>query len=235
MNNSNDQGYTRRMYENLREAHIIQKLVTKDDYVLDIGACIGEYTQILAHYAKYVYAFEPSPTNFKELEKNTKDLPNVYLYNVAVSNENGEATLYMCPTDIGMNRLYYSQYCVGGDRHTVKTVKLDSIIISQIEKVKFIKMDIEGFEYYALQGMRLLLEQDRPYIMMEFHPPSILESGTNPEDIYNLLRNELGYGPPMHCYNNGIIPSYEKLFENTNNTPALNILWTYNNNSGGGH
>lgn len=88
-------------------------------------------------------------------------------------------------------------------------------------------MDIEGYEGYALQGMKMLLARDKPYVMMEFHPPSLEEAKCNPEDIYNLLRHELGYGPPMHCYNNGIIPSYEKLFENTNSTPALNILWSH--------
>lgn len=214
---------------NKREQWMIKDLVSKDDIVLDIGACIGEYTTLLASIAKHVYAFEPSPNNYNELCKNTKNLTNVTTYNLAVSDKNGESTLYMCPTDIGMNRLYYSPHCVGGDRHTVKTVKIDSIISPQLEKIKFIKIDIEGYEYHALQGMKMLLAHDHPAIMMEFHIPSLIEAGTtHPEDIFHMLKDELGYNDPIHCFNGGTIPSYSKLYESDRFTPALNILWVHN-------
>lgn len=223
---------------NKREQWMIKDLVSKDDIVLDIGACIGEYTTLLAQQAKHVYAFEPSPKNFEQLQINTKDYAtNITLFEAAVSDKNGFETLYMCPTDIGMNRLYYSPHCVGGDRHTVQTITIDHFVsnvcnltlANEEEKVKFIKIDIEGYEYHALKGMRQLLERDKPAIMMEFHIPSLIEAGTtHPEDIFHMLKDELGYNDPIHCFNGGTIPSYSKLYESDRFTPALNILWVHN-------
>src|SRR5215211_7535318 len=112
---------------NAKEIEIIKRLVTKQDVVLDIGANIGFMTIQLAQQAKHVYAFEPSPDNFKKLEENTKDLDNVTNYQIAVSNRVGHSPLYICPFDNGMNRLYYSKWCEGGNIFMVPTTTIDTI------------------------------------------------------------------------------------------------------------
>src|SRR5215211_1280945 len=165
---------------NAKEIEVIKRLVTKQDIVLDIGANVGFMTIQLAQQAKHVYAFEPSPDNFKQLVENTKRLDNITRYEVAVSNQTGYSILYLCPKDNGMNRLYNSKWCEGGDTIKVSTVDLDSALVNNI---KFIKLDVEGFEYKALLGMSELLQREHPTILMEFHPPSISECGDNPEDI----------------------------------------------------
>jgi FkbM family methyltransferase len=216
--------------QNLFETGIVQSLVTKDDVVLDIGANVGYFTILLASLAKHVHAFEPEPNNFKQLEQNTQHLDNVTNYQIALSNHTGFSTLYTCPTDNGMNRLYDSQWCKGGNEIVVGTTTIDtlSIIFLRNKKIKFIKMDVEGLEYKVLQGMRQLLQRDHPIIMMECHPPSIEEAGDSPRALYEFLKNEMGYDDPINCITNGTIISYDKLEENTRHSPAINILWKYN-------
>jgi FkbM family methyltransferase len=212
------------------ETGIVQSLVTKDDIVLDIGANVGYFTILLAGLAKHVYAFEPSPDNFKQLQENTKHLDNVEIYDIALSNEIGYKTLYTCPTDNGMNRLYDSQWCKDGDKIEVPVSTIDIIFIAGHfpHKISFVKMDVEGYEYHVLTGMMNIIVRDHPIIMMEFHPPSILESGSNPQNIYDLLKYEFGYNSPLLISNNSTIESYAQLFEITNNCPAVNILWKHN-------
>jgi len=50
----------------------------------------------------------------------------------------------------------------------VRAVALDHYFV-QGPRVHFVKMDIEGAEYLALQGMRRLLQRDRPICLIELH------------------------------------------------------------------
>lgn len=215
---------------NAKEIELIKKLVTKDDVVMDIGANIGFMTTILAEQAKHVYAFEPSLDNFKQLCENTKHLDNVDRFETAVSDSNGSDKLYLCPQDPGMNRLYNSKWCKDGKQELVLTTKIDSLVYTfKDKKISFIKLDVEGYEYYVIKGAMKLLKRDHPTILLEFHPPSILESKSNPKDIYDMLKHDLGYNDPILVgENNEVMKSYDQLFEITNNCPALNILWKYN-------
>jgi FkbM family methyltransferase len=212
------------------ECELLQRIVNKDSVVLDIGANTGTYTLYLAHLAKHVYAFEPHPDNFKQLQENTKLLDNVLRYEVAISNRSDFRFLYTCPQDNGMNRLYPSKWCEGGEQIRVSTIKLDdAFLITENNKINFVKMDIEGYEYHAIKGMTKLIQRDKPIIMMEFHPPTLIEAGTDPREFYNLMINELGYYKPKHCLLPGYptINSYEELHDYTNEIPAINILWSY--------
>jgi FkbM family methyltransferase len=219
-----------RQEQNLYETGIVKSIVTKDDIVLDIGANVGYFTILLASLAKHVYAFEPEPDNFDQLKKNTNMLRNVTAYNVAISDRNGFAYLHLCPTDNGMHRLYESKWCKNGGVEEVHTWTIDDFMIHKVtihdhHKIKFVKIDVEGFEYRVLQGMRRVLQNDHPSIMMECHPPSIEEANDSPRALYELLKNELGYDDPTNCITGGTIPSYDKLEENTRHSPAINILW----------
>ena len=210
---------------NAQESGLITSLLTKNDIVVDIGANTGYFTVLFSYLAKHVYAFEPEPNNFRKLQQNTKNLENLTLYDIAVSNAIGYATLHTCPTDNGMNRLYDSKWCEGGEKITVMTANLDNMLLHR--NINFVKMDVEGSEYKVLDGMREILKRDHPTILIEFHPPSIEEAGDNPKDIYDLLKHEFRYNDPILIVNNSTIESYDQLFNNTNNCPALNILWKY--------
>lgn len=210
-----------------KEINLIKQYVNSDSIVLDIGANIGSFTVFLAGIAKHVYAFEPEPNNFKQLKENTRHLKNVEIHEVAISNRSDFKTLYICPTDNGMNRLYPSKWCDGGEEKIVETIKLDDATrISDHNTVGFIKMDIEGYEYHAIRGAINLIKRDHPVIMMEWHPPSLEEAGAKPRSFYNFMIDKLGYEKPKHVLLNKDINDYLELDNYTRNTPAINILWS---------
>ena len=64
--------------------------------------------------------------------------------------------------------------------------------ISKITKVDIIKMDVEGAEILALEGMKNTLIQHLPLLFLEFSPHSIIKINRNPIDFLLNLR-EIGY------------------------------------------
>jgi FkbM family methyltransferase len=215
-------------FSNQKEIQIIQNIVNKNNSSIDLGANVGIFTKVLAECSKHVYALEPDPENFRQLQENMKPYKNVSLYNMAASNITGFETLHRSLINNGMHRLYESVLCAGGSRIQVKTITVDDLIIQQekVEKIDFIKMDVEGFEYFVIRGMTELIERDKPVIISEFHPDSIRESGANPKLIYILMTEVFNYQNPKHCITGEILNTYEKL-ERVSNDPkgGVNILW----------
>lgn len=216
-------------FSNQKEIQIIKSIVNKESSnTIDLGANVGIFTQVLAECSKHVYALEPEPENFRQLQENMKNFDNVSLYNMAASNMTGTEILHKSLINNGMHRLYQSLLCFGGQKIQVRTIRIDDLIIEQekVEKIDLIKMDVEGFEYFVIVGMFNLIERDKPIIISEFHPDSIRESGANPERIFDIMTKRFNYNYPKHCITGEIIDSYEKLEKVTNDPRGgVNILW----------
>ena len=75
---------------------------------------------------------------------------------------------------------------------TVQTLTLDSCR-EQFGVVDFIKIDVEGAEYFAFCGMRrLLMENHNIKLIMEFAPAHMRRAGVEPEQMLSLI-GELGF------------------------------------------
>jgi FkbM family methyltransferase len=217
---------------NAKEIEIIKREVSDKDIALDIGANVGFMTTILAEQAEHVYAFEPEENNFKRLEENTKHLENVDVLQQAISDDIGFKYLYLCPQDPGMHRLYDSQWCKDKTKKVmVSTSTLDFWMQFIIGRINFIKLDVEGYEYYAIRGMEKLLQRDHPTILIEWHPPTLEEAGTDPAEFYWFMRHELKYDNPINVNTNETITTHNDLDKQTRDQPAVNILWKYNNSN----
>ncbi|HKP72261.1 MAG TPA: FkbM family methyltransferase [Pyrinomonadaceae bacterium] len=176
------------------ETELLRKLVKPGDTVLDIGANIGYYTLILAELVGAtgkVYAFEPEPTNFELLRRNVElnGYKNVVLVRKATSNKNGSLRLYLCEDNKAMHRVYESHYC--GDGYVeIEAVRLDDYFAGRDERIDFIKIDIEGAEYAALEGMQTLLRKNsRAKLVTEYTPLAIKEFGVEPQEYLRLLKD----------------------------------------------
>lgn len=172
-----------------QEIELVKQKINLGDTVLDIGANIGYYTLIFAklvgEHGK-VFAFEPDPNNFALLKKNVEinGYSNVILVPKAVSNENKRAKLYLCEQNKGMHRVYNSVFC--NDSIDIDCLRLDDYF--QHEKISFIKIDIEGAEYHAIQGMLNLLHRNREIkLLTEFSPAASLENGIDSRYYVKIL------------------------------------------------
>ncbi len=174
---------TREIYEPFETA-LFKKELKAGQTVLDIGANIGYYTLIAAKIVGArgrVYAFEPDPDNFALLKKNVEYncYANVILVNSAVSDQNKTARLFLNKLNKGDHRLYDSKD--GRPSITVQTLKLDSYFKKLDPKIHFIKMDIQGSEARALNGMKGLIRKNpKVRLVSEFSPGSLKLNGQKP-------------------------------------------------------
>ncbi|PKP57304.1 MAG: hypothetical protein CVT88_09110 [Candidatus Altiarchaeales archaeon HGW-Altiarchaeales-1] len=177
-------------YENA-ETELFESQINEGDVVIDIGANVGYYTLIatkLVGKNGKVYAFEPDPTNFSFLKRSVEinNYGNVICEQKAVSNENGKLKLFLHKFQTGAYTI------VGGGNNyvEVETVKLDDYFENKNFKVDLIKMDIEGAEGLALEGIKKILDEDKDIkIFSEFVPKALEKSEINGENYLNMLTN----------------------------------------------
>jgi FkbM family methyltransferase len=172
------------------ETKIVKEKIKKGDVVLDIGANIGYYTLIFAKLVGEkgkVFAFEPDPTNFSILKKNIEinGYKNVVLAQKAISDKNGKIKLYICEDNRGDHRIYDSH----NNRQSIEieAIRLDDYFKDYNGNINFIKMDIQGAEGGATQGMSNILQKNNLKVISEFWPMGLKKFGIDPEEYLKLL------------------------------------------------
>ena len=171
------------VYSPLQTA-VVKKHVKPGNIVVDVGANIGFFTLIFARLVGprgRVFAFEPDPENFELLRRNVElnGYENVTLVQKAVSRANGSTRLYLSNENTAGHRIYDSQQ--SWPSIEIEAVRLDDYLADKVAPVDFLKMDIEGSELAALEGMpRLLSSNPRLRIMTEFYPFGLTRFGYEP-------------------------------------------------------
>lgn len=116
--------------------------------ILDIGANIGLFSLHANDCASIIYSFEPTPQHFQLLKEFTKDYNNIKPINIAISDKDSDIDFYLCDDNTTMNSII-NKY---GKSITVKGRSIISFLNeNNINKVDFIKCDIEGSEMIALK------------------------------------------------------------------------------------
>lgn len=171
--------------------------IAPNGVLLDLGANIGAVTIPLCLKRKDIRCIcvEASPWVFKYLEKNiaANSLQDrVTCFNKALFDEDNESLLFYSPSEkFGKGSL---SPVFTSEGIPVMSVKLDTLLIQcGIERVDLIKIDIEGYEYYAFKGGESLLRQEKaPGILFEFVDwAEEAASGVSKGDAQSLL---LQYG-----------------------------------------
>jgi FkbM family methyltransferase len=152
--------------------------------VLDIGANCGYYSLLAAMYVGShgkVHAFEPSPLHYdnfiKSIEKN--GFNNIQLHQVALTNINGETTLYIPGTG---GASIYNPGTPGTIEVKVKTVVLSEYLPEQ--KIDIIKIDIDGAEPLIMNDLFKLIDRNEKIkIIMEYCPFLWVANGYQPLPI----------------------------------------------------
>jgi FkbM family methyltransferase len=173
------------------ETKIIQEYIKEGTVFVDIGANIGYYSLLAARrvgQAGKVYAFEPEPENYAMLVKNMEFncYRNIVAVRKAVSNRNGVAEFLIDAVYPTQHRLHNSKD--KKDTIEVDVITLDNFFKDKGHKIDLIKMDIEGAEMFALEGMQKILnENENLVIVSEFNPRLLKKLGVRPEDYLQKL------------------------------------------------
>jgi FkbM family methyltransferase len=131
----------------------------------DVGANTGTYTQLLLQRRKnvVVHVFEPTVSCFQVLTEKFCQNFSVFLNNKAVSNNNGEVEIFYDKQKSGLASLYKRNLdflsIEMNASEIVDTIRLDSYIEEKhVQHIHLLKMDIEGHEQVALEGLGKYLD-----------------------------------------------------------------------------
>ena len=150
---------------------ILQKL--KDPVCLDIGANIGNHALVMARHSNHVYCFEPQPDVAEMLTKtiNENNLQNIKVFCVGLSDQEQTLTFYKnLDGNDGSSTFIADMKAKNYETNHLACVIGDKLLQeNHIDKIDFIKIDVEGYEYPALNGLRQTIMHSRPVIMMEWN------------------------------------------------------------------
>jgi FkbM family methyltransferase len=174
--------------------------------VYDIGAFQGIMTLFFAARAKAVVTYEPLPAHYRRVLENIalNKLANVRVLNKAVGNKEGSLLLAFDPRMPGAasgDAIISAQITSSiAEAATVEVpvVRLDDEVErSGLPPADFIKIDIEGMELAALEGMECLLTRRHPALYIELHGATEEDKRERARQIVQFL-SRLGYDNIHH-------------------------------------
>lgn len=190
---SNDSHVSYWVKESKRLDHdqwMLQKLAPylhPGDCVLDIGANIGDHTIAyidLVGGEGDVIAFEPSLILFECLKRNLSGRPNGTLIQAAVYNRNGFLQIRQDNENFGMTYVKENK-----EKADTPCITIDSLCL---EKLNFMKIDVEGSEPFVLDGSKDTIEKFHPVICMEINESALKRYHHTSKSLLKMLE-DLGY------------------------------------------
>ncbi len=159
-------------------ARFIRRTLRRGDHFVDGGANIGYLTLIAAQRvgpSGRVDAFEPQPENRARLVENLRrNQLTVHVHDQALSDHAGEAYIHRYDDPQGHlthgSSSLFADVSVPSHSDVVRTVRLDEVLAGTSPRL--IKLDIEGAEPLAIQGMSRLLRVEHPPILIVEHNPT---------------------------------------------------------------
>jgi FkbM family methyltransferase len=180
---------------------------------LHVGASDGRHSYVMTQVAPKarIYAFEPSAFAFDVLKTCMawhRIADKVTTVHAAVADKPGELLLVTPRKTSGRMGRAYAYVAesapqgparpdvqdVGLETQPTPVITLDDYCREHgIERVDFIRMDIEGAEQLALEGARGVIDRDRPHVLLEIHPTMLAARfGGSAEAVVGFFRDR-GY------------------------------------------
>ena len=208
------------LYEAAMESYIIKRFITEGDTVFDVGANVGDWTELVLRIrpSAKLHLFEPVEFCCKKLSQKFKDS---IIINKAVYNSNGYVNFYI-HSNVGFSTIYRRIQAeknldmkAPNEPVLVPTITIDSYCQnSKISHIDYLKIDTEGAEFDVLKGAERMLSSKRiNYIEFEYGG-TYLDSNVTLENVYNYLVKK-GYRI-SRCFNDRLerILEFSPKYEN---------------------
>jgi FkbM family methyltransferase len=178
------------------EWRCMQRYCHAGNVVLDVGANIGIlsiFFSRLVGAGGRVWAFEPNPHTFPRLIENLRlnGCENVMAVQSLVSEKAGVSDFYVAPWGRFNPMSAMLPLDERAQRITTPTLALDDLLPS-VDRVDYVKVDVEGAEVRVLMGAAGIMERFRPAVQVEVHGMYMDAFGTNVAALFELMA-ERGY------------------------------------------
>jgi len=177
--------------------YFAKNLINKGDVIIDIGANLGYYSFSFARWtgdSGKVFAVEPVAVYNEIFREKAKKYKNITLYPYALGAE--EKTVELVASSqtgflsTGLPHIYDSGRDGKIENQEFRfeaPMKRPSILFGNLDRIDFIKCDIEGFEYIVLSDMKEIIRKYKPKVQVEMW-------SKNEKKLLELF-DELGYTP----------------------------------------
>src|SRR6266550_1647427 len=176
---------------------VVRRLLREDDVTFDVGANVGWYTTLFGLQAPrgHCHAFEPQPSVFDELATNCRLNgvgANVTLNNVGVVDREDSATIYHFGD---LTHGHSSLSPVLGRPAEATACKITSIDeyrrAHSIERIDFVKVDVEGAELLVLKGAQSVFGlKPSPMWLLEMNYDTSRAFGYTPVNLPQFLAEQ---------------------------------------------
>jgi FkbM family methyltransferase len=205
----------------------IKGRVPQNAVIFDVGANEGDFSkEILRIFDNNVvlHCFEPSETVFKLLQNRIKN-QNVTFHRVGFGEKKETKALFTHSEHSGLSSLYNRRLShhnvIVTETETVDIVPLDTFCPEKnIHRIDFLKLDIEGHEFFALKGAENMIRENKiKFIQFEFGGSNI-DSRTFFQDFWYLLNEKYRL---YRIVKDGLYP-IDKYHENLEIFATINYL-----------
>jgi FkbM family methyltransferase len=172
--------------------------LSEGDVFLDIGAFVGWHSiraSRLVGSSARIISLEPDAANRRQLEKNLtlNNVTNCTVIPLAAWSKSGVNLGWFTEKSPDCCRVEENPLSIG-----IKTTTVDDLAEElQLDRLNWIKMDIEGGEVEALTGAEKTLRRLRPWLFVEIHDTI--------EPVKDLL-NQFGYSIEREAYDRSPVP-----------------------------
>jgi FkbM family methyltransferase len=164
----------------LREVEVtslLKNYINDGDICIDIGANLGYYVLLereLIGENGFIYCIEPVNRNYQVLQKTIaiNNYTNIKCYQLAMGDKNTNS-LFLLGPESNSGTMYPSRVAKAKNKDNIITVEemtLDYFIQSNnLQRVNFIRMDVEGYEYHILPHAYNAFKKFDINLVIEFH------------------------------------------------------------------
>jgi FkbM family methyltransferase len=171
---------TGRLGIDYQDIYFLKKLIRRGDQCIDIGAHLGYFTLELSRLAGdngHVYAIEPMSKFFRTLESliRKRRTRNVTLGQYAMGGEDGYVEMGIPRVNKVKKFAYaravrYNTFLEYVESEKVRNLRGDEYF-GHLQRIDFIKADVEGLELAVLESFREIIRKHRPVILCELGDP----------------------------------------------------------------
>jgi FkbM family methyltransferase len=172
------------VFSELSKIDKIMQYVTKKEVCVQAGGNVGVFPKRLATIFDWIYTFEPDLENFECLIRNIDEF-NIGTYYAALGDKQ-DMIRVGAPDEKHKNNCGAYQVLGEGD---VPVMRIDDLDLPACD---LIYLDIEGYEYFAIQGAIKTIEEYRPVIALEQKPLPMMY-GLEPDSATEYLVENHNY------------------------------------------
>jgi FkbM family methyltransferase len=177
--------------------------------IFDVGANKGQSIDFFCKIFNnpIIYAFEPNPILYKKLTEKYQNKKNIFIFNLGVSDINGQLELNETVTDetstfeklnyesdylqMKANILGVKKEDIIKNKYLVDVIRLDDFILKmKINKIHVLKIDTEGHEMKCLKGLFTNDCCEINHIQIENHNDDMYMTDGIKNDIPQLLKSK---------------------------------------------